>query len=126
MLFGDKPVDMDKVLTEFGNRSKDTLNTTLDLEFNPASDHKQKTKLKLAAGEAVDLMFDAPWMNLNQNISQGFYQELDKYFNNDEYPGLKKHFRKSFLMPTKSMDISMRFRSQTCTMTPRLYIFARI
>ncbi|MDM5277467.1 extracellular solute-binding protein [Paenibacillus silvae] len=101
MLFGDKPVDMDKVLTEFGNRSKDTLNTTLDLEFNPASDHKQKTKLKLAAGEAVDLMFDAPWMNLNQNISQGFYQELDKYFNNDEYPGLKKAFSQEFLDANK-------------------------
>lgn len=101
MLFGDKPVDMDKVLAEFSNRSKDTLNTTLDIEFNPAADHKQKTKLKLAAGEAVDLMFDAPWMNLNQNISQGFYQELDHYFNNDEYPGLKKAFSQEFLDANK-------------------------
>lgn len=101
MLFGDKPVDMDKVLAEFENRTKDTLRTTLNIEFNPASDHKQKTKLKLAAGEAVDLMFDAPWMNLNQNISQGFYQELDKYFDNDEYPGLKKAFPKEFINANK-------------------------
>ncbi len=101
MLFGDKPVDMDKVLTEFNNRTQDTLNTTLDIEFNPAADHKQKTKLMLAAGEAVDLMFDAPWMNLNQNISQGFYQELDKYFNNDQYPGLKKAFSQEFLDANK-------------------------
>lgn len=101
MLFGDKPVDMDKVLSEFESRTKDTLNTKLDIEFNPASDHKQKTKLKLAAGEAIDLMFDAPWMNLNQNISQGFYHELDKYFNNDEYPGLKKAFSEEFLNANK-------------------------
>jgi putative aldouronate transport system substrate-binding protein len=101
MLFGDKPVDMDKVLAEYESRTKDTLNTKLDIEFNPAADHKQKTKLKLAAGEAVDLMFDAPWMNLNQNISQGFYQELDKYFNNDEYPGLKKAFSQEFLDSNK-------------------------
>lgn len=102
MLFGDKPVDMDKVLAEFENRSKDTLNTSLDIEFNPAADHKQKTKLKLAAGEAIDLMFDAPWMNLSQNISQGFYQELDKYFNNDAYPGLKKAFSEEFLNANKT------------------------
>lgn len=101
MLFGDKPVDMDKVLAEFESRTHDTLNTKLDIEFNPASDHKQKTKLKLAAGEAIDLMFDAPWMNLSQNISQGFYQELDKYFNNDAYPGLKKAFSEEFLNANK-------------------------
>lgn len=101
MLFGDKPVDMDKVLTEFENRTKSSLNTKLDIEFNPAADHKQKTKLKLAAGEAIDLMFDAPWMNLNQNVTQGFYQELDKYFNNDEYPGLKKAFSEEFLNSNK-------------------------
>lgn len=97
MLFGDKPTDMDKVLAEFGNRTGGTLNTSLDIEFNPVEDHKQKSKLKLAAGEAVDLMFDAPWLNLNQNITQGFYQELDKYFDNDEYPGLKQAFPKEFL-----------------------------
>ncbi|WP_018752015.1 ABC transporter substrate-binding protein [Paenibacillus sanguinis] len=101
MLFGDKPVDMDKVLNEFESRTKDTLNTQLNIEFNPASDHNQKTKLKLAAGEAIDLMFDAPWMNLNQNISQGFYHELDKYFNNDDYPGLKKAFSEEFLNANK-------------------------
>lgn len=97
MLFGDKPSDMDKVLAEFEKRTADTLNTELSIEFNPAADHKQKTKLKLAAGEAVDLMFDAPWMNLNQNISEGYYLELDKYFNNDEYPGLKQAFPEDFL-----------------------------
>ena len=40
MLFGDKPIEMDKVLAEFEKRTKDTLNTKLDIEFNPFDDHK--------------------------------------------------------------------------------------
>ncbi|WP_025684877.1 ABC transporter substrate-binding protein [Paenibacillus maysiensis] len=101
MLFGEKPVDMEKVLTEFNNRTKDTLKTKLNIEWNPSSDHKQKVKLKMAAGESVDVVFDAPWMNMYQNISQGYYLELDKYFNNDAYPGLKKAFSPEFLESNK-------------------------
>ncbi|MBD0382960.1 DUF3502 domain-containing protein [Paenibacillus sedimenti] len=101
MLFGNKPADMDKILAEFEKRTKDTLNIKLDIEFNPAADHKQKTKLKLAAGESIDLMFDAPWMNLNTHSTQGLYQELDKYFNNDQYPALKKAFAPEFLEANK-------------------------
>ena len=67
MLFGDKPIEMDKVLAEFENRTKDTLNTKLDIEFNPFADHKQKLNLKMTAGEEVDAAFDAPWGSLNQN-----------------------------------------------------------
>ncbi|ACT00653.1 ABC transporter substrate-binding protein [Paenibacillus sp. JDR-2] len=101
MLFGDKPIDMDKVLTEFENKTKDTLNTKLDIEYNPNADHKQKLTLKMSAGESVDAAFDAPWMSLNQNVSLGYYQELDKYFNNDEYPGLKKAFPEDYLNANK-------------------------
>lgn len=101
MLFGDKPIEMDTVLAEFEKRSKDTLNTKLDIEFNPFADHKQKLNLKMTAGEAVDAAFDAPWGSLNQNVSLGYYQELDKYFNNDEYPGLKKAFTEEFLNANK-------------------------
>ncbi|KRE45029.1 ABC transporter substrate-binding protein [Paenibacillus sp. Soil522] len=101
MLFGDKPIELDKVLTEFENRTKDTLNTKLDIEFNPFADHKQKLNLKMTAGEVVDAAFDAPWGSLNQNVSLGYYQELDKYFNNDEYPGLKKAFSEEFLNANK-------------------------
>jgi putative aldouronate transport system substrate-binding protein len=101
MLFGDKPIEMDKVLAEFEKRTKDTLNTKLDIEFNPFDDHKQKLNLKMTAGEEVDAAFDAPWGSLNQNVSLGYYQELDKYFNNDEYPGLKKAFSEDFLNANK-------------------------
>lgn len=97
MLFGDKPIEMEKILAEFEKRTQGTLNTKLDIEFNPFDDHKKKLNLKLTAGESVDFAFDAPWGSLNQNVSNGYYQELDKYFNNDEYPGLKKAFPKDYL-----------------------------
>jgi ABC-type glycerol-3-phosphate transport system substrate-binding protein len=101
MLFGEKPADMGKVLSKFEEETKDTLNTKLDIEYNPAPDHKQKMQLKMSTGEAVDLMFDAPWMFLYNNVSLGYYQQLDKYFNNDQYPGLKKAFPPELLDANK-------------------------
>ncbi|KRF42287.1 ABC transporter substrate-binding protein [Paenibacillus sp. Soil787] len=101
MLFGEKPADMDKVLAEFEKRTKDTLNTKLDISFDVFEQYKTKMKLKMTAGEDVDLMFDAPWANMVPNISQGYYQELDQYFNNDAYPGLKKAFTPEFLESNK-------------------------
>ncbi len=101
VLFGDKPVDMDKVLAEFENRTKDTLNTKLDMKFELAAEYQNKLNLMLTAGEEFDLAFDAPWWSMNQNISKDYYFELDKYFNNDEYPGLKAAFSPEFLESNK-------------------------
>ncbi|WP_141505197.1 ABC transporter substrate-binding protein [Paenibacillus luteus] len=101
MLFGEKPIEMDTVLAEFEKQTKDTLNTKLSFEWNPNADHKQKLTLKMSAGESVDAAFDAPWMSLNQNVSLGYYTELDKYFNNDEYPGLKAAFTEDYLNANK-------------------------
>jgi ABC-type glycerol-3-phosphate transport system substrate-binding protein len=101
MLFGEKPADLGKVLAKFEEVSKDKLNTKLDIEYNPPADHKQKMQLKMSTGEAVDLMFDAPWMFLYNNVSLGYYQQLDKYFNNDQYPGLKKAFPPEILEANK-------------------------
>ncbi|KRE32654.1 ABC transporter substrate-binding protein [Paenibacillus sp. Soil522] len=92
MLFGGKPIDLDKVLSKFEEITKDTLNTKLEFEYNPVPDHKQKVLLKMSTGEPVDLLFDAPWQQLYNNVSLGYYQQLDEYFNNDVYPGLKKAF----------------------------------
>lgn len=101
MLFGERPKDLDLVLAEFEQKTKETLNTKLNFEYNPNADHKQKLGLRMAAGEEVDVVFDAPWMLLNQNVSQGAYQQLDKYFNNDQYPGLKKAFSPDFINSQK-------------------------
>ncbi|KQN98936.1 extracellular solute-binding protein [Paenibacillus sp. Leaf72] len=101
MLFGDKPADLDKVLAKFEEVSKDSLNTKLEFEYNTPQDHRQKMQLKMSTGEAVDVMFDAGWMNLYNHVSLGYYAELDKYFNNDEYPGLKAAFPAEFVEANK-------------------------
>lgn len=101
MLFGEKPADMDKVLAKFEELSKDTLNTKIEIEYNPVGDHKQKMQLKMSTAEEVDLMFDAPWINLYTHVNAGYYQELDHYFNNDEYPGLKEAFPPELLEANK-------------------------
>ncbi|XEC95839.1 extracellular solute-binding protein [Paenibacillus tarimensis] len=92
MFFGDKPTDLDKVLVEFEKRTKDTLNTKIEFDFVPGAEFRQKQLLAMSTGESFDLTFDAPWATLYNHLSLGYYQPLDKYFNNDEYPGLKKAF----------------------------------
>ncbi|WP_079911026.1 extracellular solute-binding protein [Paenibacillus sp. 32352] len=104
MLFGDQPKDMQVVFDEFEKRTKDTLNTKLNIQWNPMNDHKQKVKLMMAAGEDVDFVFDADFMNLRDLVPQGAYAQLDKYFNNDAYPGLKKAFSKEYVEANKRFD----------------------
>lgn len=97
MLWGDKPKQFDDVVAEFEKRTKDTLNIKLNVTFTPQADYVNKLKLKLSAGEQVDIAFDAPWMNMNAFIAQDNYTNLDGYFNNDKYPGLKKAFSETYL-----------------------------
>lgn len=104
MLFGDQPKDLQLVFDEFAKQTKDTLNTTLDIQWNPIGDHKQKVKLMATAGEEMDFVFEAEFMNLKELVPQGAYQQLDKYFNNDEYPGLKKAFPPEFVEANKRED----------------------
>ncbi len=104
MLFGDAPKDLPLVLEEFEKRTKDTLNTKIKIQWNAPSDHKQKVKLMMTAGEEVDFVFDADFQNLRELIPQGAYAQLDKYFNNDEYPGLKQAFSPEFVEMNKRYD----------------------
>lgn len=97
MLWGDKPKQFDDVVAEFEKETKDTLNLKLKFTFTPQADYVNKLKLKLAAGEQVDIAFDAPWMNMNTFIAQDNYTNLDGYFNNDKWPGLKTAFGQGFL-----------------------------
>lgn len=96
-LWGDKPNQMDEVLAEFVSRTQDELNINLDITWTPQADYTNNIKLKLAAGERVDMCFDAPWMNMNTFILQGNYRDLTDYFLNDDYPNLKAAFNEDFL-----------------------------
>ncbi|MBB6730087.1 extracellular solute-binding protein [Cohnella zeiphila] len=74
---GDRPPDMDAVIKEAEDRMKDTINVKLDVVFVPFSDLAQKTQVMLASGEDVDLIFDAPWLHMNQMVSAGYYEPLE-------------------------------------------------
>jgi putative aldouronate transport system substrate-binding protein len=69
-----KPV-IEQKLAEAG------LNVKLDVIFVPWSDLAQKTQVMLAGQDQIDLIFDAPWLHMNQMIAQGYYQELTDLLN---------------------------------------------
>ncbi|MDW7656599.1 MAG: hypothetical protein SCM11_05415 [Bacillota bacterium] len=96
-LWGDKPNQMDEVLTKFEESSKDELNMKININWTPQGDYSNNIKLKLSAGQDVDMCFDAPWMNMNTFILQGNYRDLTAYFLNPEYAGLEAAFNASFL-----------------------------
>ena len=96
-LWGDKPNQMDDILAELEERTKDTLNISLDINWTPQADYGNNIQLKLSGGQEVDFCFDAPWMNMNTFITQGNYRDLTKYFNNPDYPGLQAAFSEEFL-----------------------------
>jgi putative aldouronate transport system substrate-binding protein len=101
MLWGDKPKQFDEIVDEFERQTKDTLNIDLNVTWTPLADYGNKIKLMLSAGQKIDLAFDAPWLNMPGLIANGSYIELDKYFNNDQYPGLQKAFGESLLNNNK-------------------------
>lgn len=81
MIPGDKPKSMDAVIAEAEKRMAGTLNVKLDVQFIPWSDLAQKTQLVLSTAQDVDLIFDAPWLHLNQMVES--YEPLEKLL--DQY-----------------------------------------
>ncbi|QJD82174.1 ABC transporter substrate-binding protein [Cohnella herbarum] len=77
ILPGDRPADMDLIIEEAEKRMADTINVKLDLVFVPFSDLASKTQVMLASGEDVDLIFDAPWLHMEQMIAAGYYEPLE-------------------------------------------------
>jgi putative aldouronate transport system substrate-binding protein len=61
--------------------AKDGLNLKLDVIFVPWSDLSTKTQVMLAGQDNIDLIFDAPWLHMNQMIAQGYYEELTPLLN---------------------------------------------
>jgi putative aldouronate transport system substrate-binding protein len=91
--------DFDLVLNEVYKQTDSTLNIRINYVFTTFDDIGQKVSLRMAAGEQLDGAFVAQWTNpsLQQMISQGLLTNLDRYFNNDAYPGLKKYFPAEYL-----------------------------
>jgi len=61
--------------------ANDGLNLKLDVIFVPWSDLATKTQVMLAGQDQIDLMFDAPWLHMNEMIAQGYYEELTSLLN---------------------------------------------
>ncbi len=93
------PNDMDAVLAEFEKQTKDILNTKIVFNWVDWGDLGSKVTMKLAAGEQIDSAFAAQWTNptIQQDVSNGLFLNLDNYFLNDQYPGLKQAFPKQLL-----------------------------
>jgi len=107
VFFSGEVKNMDKVVAEFEKRTKDTLNTKLDVTVIPSADYKEKLKLQMTAGEDMDLVFDASFLNLNTFAAQDAYTDLSTYFNNDKYPGLKKAFSTDYVAANKILGKSI-------------------
>lgn len=89
---GPEPDGWAAVYEEYLNRTKDTLNIELDIDWVEHADYKEKLNLEITSGGDWDLVFDASWIQLKNLASEGYYADLSNYFNNPEYPGLQKAF----------------------------------
>jgi putative aldouronate transport system substrate-binding protein len=98
--------DLQAVLDQFYAETKDTLNTKINFNFTTFDNIGQDVSLKIAGGEQVDSAFTAQWTspNINQMIAKDQLANLDSYFNNDKYPGLKKAFTPEYLKNNSFID----------------------
>lgn len=73
----EKTIIFDKLLPVIEQQlAEDGLDLKLDVIFVPWSDLATKTQVMLAGQDEIDLIFDAPWLHMNQMIAQGYYEEL--------------------------------------------------
>lgn len=101
---GDAPAGLQDVLDEFYKQTKNTINAKLNFNFTPWGEHANKIQIKIATGENVDSVFDAQWQSMPQMIAKKTYVNLDEYFLNDKYPGLKKAFDEQYVNNNKMQD----------------------
>ena len=90
--FGAEPERWDAVYEEYLNRTKDTLNIELDINWVESSDYAEKLNLEMQSNGDWDLVFDAPWMHLRTNAAEGIYADVSEYFNSPDYPNLQRCF----------------------------------
>lgn len=99
---GKAPAGFDEVVKQFNDTSGKDLGFELSFKFDTQSKYKEQLNLSMSAGEKnYDVYFDAGWMYLNQFSQKGNYHDLGEYFNNSNYPGLKKAFSQSYLNNNK-------------------------
>lgn len=75
--FGAPQRDDALVEAKLSEYFKEKFNATVDLQPIASSEYKQKTELMLNAGEPMDLVFTASWLNFFGNVSKGAFLDLD-------------------------------------------------
>lgn len=93
------PTGFDEVIAKFEEETGETLGISWDFIFTGFDDIGQKVSLKLSSGEPMDSVFAAQWTapSLNEMALKGQLVNLDEYFGNDDYPGLKAAFSEDYL-----------------------------
>ncbi|MFD0713074.1 DUF3502 domain-containing protein [Paenibacillus sp. GCM10027626] len=117
---GGEPNNLQAVMDEFSKQTADALNVKINWHWTNAADIGSTVNLKLTAGEKVDAFFTAPWVSglpINQAVSKGLVQNLDHYFNNDQYPGLKKAFDEEYLSNNKFQNAQGEYHTYAVPFT---------
>jgi len=70
----------------------------LNFKFDTLETYKQNLNLYFSSKqETYDVVYDAQWIYLDSFASKNYYYNLTSYFNNDNYPGLKKAFQPDYI-----------------------------
>lgn len=113
------------VLEKFYEMTKDTLNIRLNIQGMKDSVYKQTLSMRLQSSTNIDLCFDAPWMGMNTRIDAGEYLNLEPYFNNDAYPGLKKAFSQEYLNANRMNGMLYGFPIMSTYLDPNGVIYRK-
>jgi len=65
--------------------------------FVTGGNYRDRLNMAMVAQERFDLMFCGSWQGLRFFIQQGVFADLSEFFNNDDFPGLKRAFPPSFV-----------------------------
>lgn len=69
----DKKAATDEVWTAVGEKFKDQLNATFEVNFIPAGDYISKLMVMSSSGDNWDANYDGAWMAYNQIVQKGGY-----------------------------------------------------
>lgn len=92
------------VLEEFEARASEELGLRIELIAQPAEKYKQELPDLLDIQRDADIVFDAPWISMGQNISKGRYLNLADYLGSGDYKGLSQAFSEQYLADNKMND----------------------
>lgn len=78
-IVGSEQPDMQTVVDAMNVILKDKINTTLNLKLMDWGSYDQKMKVIIAAAEAYDICFTAPWVNnYYDNVNKGAFLPMDE------------------------------------------------